>query len=50
MAESEIAYRKSRLDLAFMLKRLHFNVNDSINELLDILGLDEDKKACLLLI
>ena len=45
MAESEITYPKSRLDLAFMLKRLHFNVNDSINELLDILGLDEDKKA-----
>ena len=45
MTESEIAYPKSRLDLAFMLERLHFNVNDSINELLDILGLDEDKKA-----
>ena len=44
MAESVITYPNSRLDLAFMLKRLHFNVNNSLNELLDVLGLDEDKK------
>ena len=44
MAGSDNSYPKSRVDLAFKLKRIHFNVNDSVNELLVVLELDEEKK------
>ena len=44
MATREIFIPRTRLDLALLLKRHNFNVSDSTDDIMKILGLDEDKR------
>ena len=44
MATREIFIPRTRLDLVLFLKRHNFNVSDSTDDIMKILGLDEDKR------
>ena len=44
MAERGIFIPRTRLDLVYIFKRRTFNVSDSTDELMRVLGLDEEEK------